>query len=79
MDLGLRDRVCVVTGSTAGIGLATARMLAAEGARVVVTGRDSQRVEEAGLSGSSPTSVSPGPSRSWCARRQPRSATSTAS
>src|SRR6184192_971379 len=47
MDLGLRDRVCVVTGSTAGIGLETARLLAAEGARVVVTGRDSERVEEA--------------------------------
>jgi 3-oxoacyl-[acyl-carrier protein] reductase len=47
MDLGLRDRVCVVTGSTAGIGLASARLLAAEGAAVVVTGRDSARVEEA--------------------------------
>jgi 3-oxoacyl-[acyl-carrier protein] reductase len=47
MDLGLRDRVCVVTGSTAGIGLATARLLAGEGARVVVTGRDSERVERA--------------------------------
>jgi NAD(P)-dependent dehydrogenase (short-subunit alcohol dehydrogenase family) len=47
MDLGLRDRVCVVTGSTAGIGLETARLLAAEGARVVVTGRDSDRVEGA--------------------------------
>jgi 3-oxoacyl-[acyl-carrier protein] reductase len=47
MDLGLRDRVCVVTGSTAGIGLETARLLAAEGARVVVTGRDSERVEDA--------------------------------
>jgi 3-oxoacyl-[acyl-carrier protein] reductase len=47
MDLGLRDRVCVVTGSTAGIGLASARLLAAEGASVVVTGRDSARVEEA--------------------------------
>lgn len=47
MDLGLRDRVCIVTGSTAGIGLETARLLAAEGARVVVTGRDSERVEEA--------------------------------
>jgi NAD(P)-dependent dehydrogenase (short-subunit alcohol dehydrogenase family) len=47
MDLGLRDRACVVTGSTAGIGLATARLLADEGARVVVTGRDPQRVEEA--------------------------------
>jgi 3-oxoacyl-[acyl-carrier protein] reductase len=47
MDLGLRDRVCVVTGSTGGIGLATARLLAAEGARVVVTGRDAERVESA--------------------------------
>src|SRR5207247_7645152 len=47
MDLGLRDRVCVVTGSTGGIGLETARLLAAEGGRVVVTGRDSGRVESA--------------------------------
>jgi 3-oxoacyl-[acyl-carrier protein] reductase len=39
MDLGLRDRVCVVTGSTAGIGLATARLLAGEAARVVTSGR----------------------------------------
>jgi 3-oxoacyl-[acyl-carrier protein] reductase len=39
MDLGLRDRVCVVTGSTGGIGLATARLLAAEEARVVTCGR----------------------------------------
>ena len=39
MDLGLRDKVCIVTGSTAGIGLATARLLAAEGARVVTCGR----------------------------------------
>jgi 3-oxoacyl-[acyl-carrier protein] reductase len=47
MDLGLRDRTCLVTGSTAGIGLETARMLAAEGAHVVVTGRDAARVERA--------------------------------
>jgi NAD(P)-dependent dehydrogenase (short-subunit alcohol dehydrogenase family) len=47
MDLGLRDRVCVVTGSTGGIGLATAKALAAEGARVVVNGRDRGRVEQA--------------------------------
>jgi NAD(P)-dependent dehydrogenase (short-subunit alcohol dehydrogenase family) len=39
LDLGLRDRVCVVTGSTSGIGLAAARMLAEEGARVVTSGR----------------------------------------
>jgi len=47
MDLGLKDRICLVTGSTAGIGLETARLLAAEGARVVVNGRDAGRVEEA--------------------------------
>ena len=47
MDLGLRDRVCVVTGSTSGIGLETARLLVAEGATVVVSGRDSPRVEQA--------------------------------
>ncbi|MFL5951552.1 MAG: SDR family NAD(P)-dependent oxidoreductase [Gaiellaceae bacterium] len=47
MDLGLRDRVCLVTGSTAGIGLETAKLLVAEGARVAVTGRDPGRVEQA--------------------------------
>jgi len=47
MDLGLRDRTCLVTGSTTGIGLETARMLAVEGARVIVTGRDRERVERA--------------------------------
>src|SRR5262245_18238757 len=39
MDLGLQDRICVVTGSTAGIGLEVARLLRAEGARVTTTGR----------------------------------------
>jgi 3-oxoacyl-[acyl-carrier protein] reductase len=39
MDLGLRDRVCVITGSTAGIGRETARLLAEEGAQVVTSGR----------------------------------------
>ncbi len=39
MDLGLRDRVCVVTGSTGGIGRETARLLVGEGARVVTSGR----------------------------------------
>lgn len=47
MELGLRDLVCVVTGSTGGIGLATAGLLAAEGGRVAVCGRDSERVERA--------------------------------
>src|SRR5881628_2068256 len=39
MDLGLADSVCLVTGSTAGIGLETAKLLRAEGATVVTTGR----------------------------------------
>ena len=47
MDLGLRDRVCLVTGSTTGIGLETAKLLAAEGARVIVAGRDPERAEHA--------------------------------
>ena len=47
MDLGLRDRTCLVTGSTAGIGLETARLLVAEGAHVIVTGRDPARIAQA--------------------------------
>jgi NAD(P)-dependent dehydrogenase (short-subunit alcohol dehydrogenase family) len=39
MDLGLHERVCLVTGSTAGIGREVARLLAEEGARVVTCGR----------------------------------------
>jgi 3-oxoacyl-[acyl-carrier protein] reductase len=39
LDLGLQDRVCIVTGSTQGIGAETARLLAAEGARVVTSAR----------------------------------------
>ncbi|HEY6054465.1 MAG TPA: SDR family NAD(P)-dependent oxidoreductase, partial [Gaiellaceae bacterium] len=41
MELGLAEKVCVVTGSTAGIGRDVAAMLAAEGARVVTCGRSS--------------------------------------
>jgi len=47
MDLGLEGKVCVVTGSRSGIGFETARMLAEEGARVVVCGRDEKLTEEA--------------------------------
>jgi NAD(P)-dependent dehydrogenase (short-subunit alcohol dehydrogenase family) len=39
MDLGLRDRRCLVTGSTRGIGLEVARLLVAEGGRLVTCGR----------------------------------------
>jgi 3-oxoacyl-[acyl-carrier protein] reductase len=47
MDLGLKDRVYVVTGATRGLGLASARELAADGAKVIITGRDEKTAAEA--------------------------------
>ncbi len=47
MDLGLRHKLAVVSGSTAGIGLAIAAALASEGAKVVVNGRTQARVDAA--------------------------------
>lgn len=45
MDFQLQDKTALITGSTSGIGLACARALATEGARVIVNGRDAARVE----------------------------------
>jgi len=42
MDLGLHGKACIVTGATRGIGLATARMLVEEGARVLIVARDAE-------------------------------------
>ncbi|MET9960869.1 SDR family oxidoreductase [Streptomyces sp. NPDC006326] len=47
MDLGLKDRVYVVTGATRGLGFASARELAADGAKVIVSGRDAKRAQDA--------------------------------
>jgi 3-oxoacyl-[acyl-carrier protein] reductase len=47
MDLELAGRVALVAGSSAGLGFATAQVLAAEGARVAVNGRDAARCEAA--------------------------------
>src|SRR5580692_1987071 len=47
MDFGLKGKKAVVSGSTAGIGLAIASALAAEGAKVVVNGRTEARVSAA--------------------------------
>jgi NAD(P)-dependent dehydrogenase (short-subunit alcohol dehydrogenase family) len=47
VDLGLARKRALVTGSTAGIGFATALSLAREGARVIVNGRTQRRVDDA--------------------------------
>jgi NAD(P)-dependent dehydrogenase (short-subunit alcohol dehydrogenase family) len=47
MDYQLENKLCFVTGSTGGIGLAIATALAGEGAEVIVNGRTDNRVAEA--------------------------------
>jgi len=47
VDLGLKDKVAVVTGGSSGIGLATAKYLLADGARVAICGRDAGRLAAA--------------------------------
>ena len=47
MDLGLKGKLAVVSGSTAGIGFAIANTLAREGARIVINGRTAERVKAA--------------------------------
>ena len=49
MDLGLTDKVAVVTGSSRGLGLASARALVAEGCRVVICARGGEQLAEAAL------------------------------
>lgn len=47
MDLQLNDKTPLITGSTAGIGLAIARKLAVEGARVIIAGRTQAKLDQA--------------------------------
>ncbi|MER6304148.1 SDR family oxidoreductase [Kitasatospora sp. NPDC001539] len=47
MDLGLKDKAYIVTGATRGLGLAAARELAADGARVLISGRTQDAVDAA--------------------------------
>jgi 3-oxoacyl-[acyl-carrier protein] reductase len=47
MDLGLAGRSCVVTGASRGIGAETARLLCAEGANVLLVGRNEERLQAA--------------------------------
>ena len=69
MDLQLAGKLALVTGSTAGIGLAIAKALAAEGARVIVNGRTEARVADAMAA----IADSPSRQRSW-SRSPPTSA-----
>jgi 3-oxoacyl-[acyl-carrier protein] reductase len=47
MDLGLAERVYIVTGASRGLGFATAEALARDGARLVISSRDSSAVADA--------------------------------
>ncbi|MEA5536959.1 SDR family oxidoreductase [Crocosphaera sp. XPORK-15E] len=47
MDLGLKEKVALVTGSSAGIGYAIAEKLALEGCQLIICGRNQKRLEEA--------------------------------
>ena len=49
MDLGLTDKVAIVTGSSRGLGLASARALVAEGCRVCLCARGEERLAEAAV------------------------------
>jgi 3-oxoacyl-[acyl-carrier protein] reductase len=49
MDLGLTDKVALVTGSSRGLGLAIARGLVAEGCRVTICARGAEKLAEAAL------------------------------
>jgi 3-oxoacyl-[acyl-carrier protein] reductase len=49
MDLGLTDKVAIVTGSSRGLGLASARALVAEGCRVCLCARGAERLAEAAI------------------------------
>jgi 3-oxoacyl-[acyl-carrier protein] reductase len=49
MDLGLSDKIAVVTGSSRGLGLASARALVAEGCRVCLCARGEERLAEAAV------------------------------
>jgi NAD(P)-dependent dehydrogenase (short-subunit alcohol dehydrogenase family) len=65
MDLQLNDKTALITGSTGGIGLAIARKLAVEGAKVIITGRTQAKLDPQAL----PDRIV----REFCAKGRPSS------
>ena len=47
MDLKIANKIALITGSTKGIGFASAKKLASEGASVIINGRNKKNVEDA--------------------------------
>ena len=47
MDLGIKDKVAFITGASAGIGLSTAEAFVNEGAKVIICGRNQQKLDDA--------------------------------
>jgi NAD(P)-dependent dehydrogenase (short-subunit alcohol dehydrogenase family) len=82
VDLGLRDRTYIVTGASAGLGFATAKALAAEGARLVISSRNEESIARAAAE----LNALPGPGRTptrtarsgWPRPRSPSGASCTA-
>ncbi len=58
MDLDLKDRVYIVTGGGRGLGRATADALVADGAKVVLSGRSGESLDEARATSARPRSPS---------------------
>ena len=76
MELGLKNRVVLITGGSKGIGLACARAFLDEGARVAIVSRDSRNLDKAGAQLGKVTLIAADLSRADDAKRMAREAES---